>query len=61
MKSVSNVTGATNSPTREACGKNQILSDDATLFFDKDFWGNYNIIKPEESLEKAVNKLRKMY
>ena len=51
----------TNIPAREAFGKNQILSDDATLFFDKDFWGNYNIIKPEESLEKAVNKLRKMY
>ena len=50
----------TNIPAREAFGKNQILSDDATLFFDKDFWGNYNIIKPEESLEKAVNKLRKM-
>ena len=51
---------ATNIPAREAFGKNQILSDDATLFFDKDFWGNYNIIKSEESLEKAVNKLRKM-
>ena len=51
---------AINIPTREAFDKNQILSDDATLFFDKDFWGNYNIIKPEESLEKAVNKLRKM-
>ncbi len=48
-----------NIPAREAFGKNQILSDDAALFFDKDFWGNYNIIKPDESLEKAVKRLRK--
>lgn len=47
-------------PAREAFGTEQALSDDATLFFDKDFWGNYNIIKPEESLEKAVGKLKKM-
>lgn len=47
-------------PVRETFGKDQILSDDASLFFDKDFWGNYNIIKPVESLEKAVGKLRKM-
>ena len=50
----------TNIPLREAFGKDQILSDDASLFFDKDFWGNYNIVKPDESLEKAVEKLRKM-
>ena len=50
----------TDIPIREAFGKDQILSDDASLFFDKDFWGNYNIIKPVESLEKAVGKLRKM-
>lgn len=52
---------ATNIPIREAFGKDQILSDDVTLFFDKDFWGNYNIIKPEESLEKAVGELKKMH
>lgn len=51
----------TNIPIRETFGKDQILSDDASLFFDKDFWGNYNIIQPEESLEKAVSRLRKMY
>ena len=48
-------------PVRETFGKDQILSDDASLFFDKDFWGNYNIIQPEESLEKAVSRLKKMY
>ena len=52
---------ATDIPVRETFGKDQILSDDASLFFDKDFWGNYNIIQPEESLEKAVSRLKKMY
>ena len=51
---------ATNIPVMEACGKDQIVSDDVSLFFDKNFWGKYNIIKPEESLEKAVSRLRKM-
>ena len=37
----------TDIPIREAFGKDQILSDDASLFFDKGFWGNYNIIKLE--------------
>ena len=50
-----------NIPAREAFGRRQIFSDDASLFFDKDFWGHYNIIKPDESLEKAVGRLRKMH
>jgi hypothetical protein len=28
-------------------------------FYDKDFWGAYNIIEPTESLELAVAKLKK--
>lgn len=28
-------------------------------FSDADFWNDYNIIEPTESLEKAVLKLRK--
>ncbi len=49
-----------NIPLRESFGQKEIFSDDAALFFDRDFWGNYNIIKPDESLEKAVGRLRKM-
>ena len=39
--------------------RGQVLSDEASLFYDPDFWGDYNIIAPEESLEHAVKKLRK--
>jgi hypothetical protein len=38
---------------------NQSLSDRVGDFMDEDFWGAYNIIEPTESLESAVNKLRK--
>ena len=36
-----------------------ILSDKAAEFMDPDFWKDYNIIEPTESLEHAVNRLRK--
>ena len=35
------------------------LSDNVTNFMDDNFWGAYNIIEPTESLESAVNKLKK--
>lgn len=35
------------------------LSENVMGFYDKDFWGAYNIIEPTESLESAVNKLKK--
>ena len=36
-----------------------ILSDKASEFVDPDFWKDYNIIEPSESLEHAVDRLRK--
>ena len=45
--------------SREAFRENQILSDKVGNFYDERFWGDYNIIEPTESLERAVNKLRK--
>lgn len=35
------------------------LSHKVSSFFDPDFWSDYNIIEPTESLEKAVGKLKK--
>lgn len=37
----------------------EVLSDNVSNFMDEDFWGAYNIIEPTESLENAVNKLKK--
>ena len=45
--------------SREAFRDSQVLSDKVGNFYDEKFWGDYNIIEPTESLERAVNKLRK--
>lgn len=36
-----------------------ILSDKAVEFLDPDYWKDYNIIEPTESLEHAIGRLRK--
>ena len=38
---------------------NQIIYDKLGNYWSEDFWGNYNIIEPTESLEHAVDKLKK--
>jgi len=42
-----------------AFNDNYSLSDKVDDFYDENFWEDYNIIEPEQSLENAVNKLRK--
>jgi hypothetical protein len=46
-------------PYRLAFKPNQSLSDRVSDFMDEDFWGAYNILEPTESLESAVNRLKK--
>jgi hypothetical protein len=46
-------------PNRLAFSDKHSLSDKVTDFYDENFWEDYNIITPTESLEAAVNKLRK--
>lgn len=36
-----------------------ILSDAALGFSDPDFWGEYNIIEPEKSIESAIKKIQR--
>jgi hypothetical protein len=50
-----------NIPHREAFDMKDSFTDKVEAFIDEDFWGAYNIIAPTESLEKAVNKLKKQY
>jgi hypothetical protein len=45
----------------ETLKPNQVFVDRVDEYYDEEFWGNYNIIKPEESLEDAVERInRKM-
>ncbi|MGN0280956.1 MAG: carboxypeptidase-like regulatory domain-containing protein [Prevotella sp.] len=46
-------------PLSESYSNKSLFSDEAEQNWDKDFWKDYNIIEPTESLEKAVTKLRK--
>lgn len=52
---------ATEIPRQDAFKPTLSLSDRVSNFADADFWENYNIIEPTESLENAVNKLKKQY
>lgn len=48
--------------SRKSAFKNdQSLADKVSDFYDANFWQDYNIIEPSESLESAINKLRKQY
>ncbi|MBI9068917.1 MAG: carboxypeptidase-like regulatory domain-containing protein [Salinivirgaceae bacterium] len=38
---------------------NVVMSDAVTGFTDKDFWGEYNTIEPDQSIESAIKKIKK--
>ncbi|WP_299397070.1 carboxypeptidase-like regulatory domain-containing protein [uncultured Gelidibacter sp.] len=44
---------------RETLRPTVILSDEASGFSDPRFWGEYNIIEPEKSIESAIEKINK--
>ena len=48
-------------PYKLAFNIKNVLSDKVGNFYDENFWEGYNIIAPTESLESAVNKLKKKY
>jgi hypothetical protein len=46
-------------PNRERIRSSIILSDAADGFSDPDFWGSYNIIEPDKSIESAIRKIQR--
>ena len=44
---------------KERLKSNMILSDEAIGFSDPNFWGEYNIIEPEKSIESAIKKIQR--
>ena len=44
---------------REAFKQQAIFYDVVEEYWNEDFWKDYNIIEPTESLESAVKKLKK--
>ncbi len=53
-----NLTGKT-PKYRERIKKSIILSDEASGFSDPNFWGEYNIIEPEKSIDSAIKKIQR--
>jgi hypothetical protein len=53
-----NVTNS-NLKSKERMKSDIILSDEAIGFADPDFWGAYNIIEPEKSIESAIRKIQR--
>ncbi|MFD0798286.1 carboxypeptidase-like regulatory domain-containing protein [Maribacter chungangensis] len=45
--------------SKEKIKSSMILSDEAIGFADPDFWGEYNIIEPEKSIESAIKKIQR--
>ena len=46
-------------PHRPSFSKYDVLDKKVGNFADPEFWKNYNILEPSESLENAVRKLMK--
>jgi len=46
-------------PRRETFRQNNILADMVPVYFTDDFWGEYNYIEPDVSIEEAINKLNR--
>jgi hypothetical protein len=34
-----------------------VFSDKVTAFADPEFWGEYNVIEPDQSIESAIRRL----
>ena len=46
---------------REVVNMSDIFMDQAAYFSDGDFWGSYNTIKPDESIESAIARINSKY
>jgi len=46
---------------KERFRTSDILNDKVYIFFDQDFWGGYNVIEPDQSIESAIRRLNRKY
>lgn len=48
-------------PTKERFKRSQVLDELVYVFFDQGFWGSYNVIEPDQSIESAIKKLNRKF
>ena len=53
------ITEATEIERKERLRRSIILSDEASGFSDPEFWGEFNVIEPEKSIESAIKKIQR--
>ncbi|MEX0987773.1 MAG: carboxypeptidase-like regulatory domain-containing protein [Bacteroidales bacterium] len=46
---------------KERYKRSQVLDELVYVFFDQDFWGEYNVIEPDQSIESAIRRLNKKF
>jgi hypothetical protein len=44
---------------KEAAKMSDVFADQVNYFADENFWGEYNYIKPDESIENAISRLNR--
>lgn len=45
--------------SRDRLKKGDIFTEELAAFSDPDFWGDYNVIEPDQSIESAIRKLNR--
>jgi len=48
-------------PAKERFRRSQVLDEVVYVFFDQDFWGSYNVIEPDQSIETAIKRLNRKF
>ncbi|MCF8225613.1 MAG: carboxypeptidase-like regulatory domain-containing protein [Bacteroidales bacterium] len=46
---------------KERFKKSHVLDELVYVFFDQDFWGSYNVIEPDQSIESAIERLNRKF
>jgi len=46
---------------KERFKRSQVLESLVYIFFDQEFWGGYNVIEPDQSIESAIKKLNRKH
>ena len=44
---------------KEKIRYSDVFSETVTAFTDEQYWGDYNVIEPDQSIESAIRKLSK--
>lgn len=45
--------------SKDRISPNVVIQDEASGFADPEFWGEFNIIEPDKSIENAISKIQK--